>query len=389
MAKTFFSAPAISTPTTSSVVYTRKRWVRKNADSRVARCLSGIASTAAAHAALGHLARDVRPGQDARRMTGQHLLDDLRHPHVGALFEPLDEGHHRHPRPQFSAQLGKHSSETMGGHAHDDDVGAVGGLREVGGGAQGVAQDDIIAEAAAVAVMSLAVASERTHCSVGPRRAQIEATVVPHEPPSGTTILDNNFGFALLSCHGDQCIADTRDLEAVHQLRAVCPTDEVETNDLWAGDFGPYPRHAMCRIVKGRFDTRRNHVQTRWLRPGFRVAVCGCSRGVGWVAGHRVCRWRSSTGQPAGKGGGDDTAGRDVPRGPNLRPGPAAQWPDAFSVWRRFDFPLRGNLDLHRFRRQSRRLGGDGRSLRRSGERKRVDTQKCGEYVYESVSRLA
>ncbi|EUA20594.1 hypothetical protein I552_6854 [Mycobacterium xenopi 3993] len=28
-------------------------------------------------------------------------------------------------------------------------------------------------------LMSLATSAERTHCSVGPRRAQIEATVVP------------------------------------------------------------------------------------------------------------------------------------------------------------------------------------------------------------------
>ena len=41
--------------------------------------------------ALGHLAGDVRSGQDACRMAGQHLLDDLRHPHVGALLEPLDQ----------------------------------------------------------------------------------------------------------------------------------------------------------------------------------------------------------------------------------------------------------------------------------------------------------
>ncbi|COW93237.1 Uncharacterised protein [Mycobacterium tuberculosis] len=48
MAKTFLRAPAVSTPTTSSVVYTRKRRVRNIADSRVARCWSGMASTAAA-----------------------------------------------------------------------------------------------------------------------------------------------------------------------------------------------------------------------------------------------------------------------------------------------------------------------------------------------------
>src|SRR6201999_426355 len=35
-------------------------------------------------------------------------------------------------------------------------------------------------------LMSLAVSSERTHCSVGPRRAQMDATVVPQEPPPRT-----------------------------------------------------------------------------------------------------------------------------------------------------------------------------------------------------------
>src|SRR6185312_15962021 len=36
-------------------------------------------------------------------------------------------------------------------------------------------------------LMSLAVSSERTHCNVGPRLAQMEATVVPQEPPPRTT----------------------------------------------------------------------------------------------------------------------------------------------------------------------------------------------------------
>jgi hypothetical protein len=35
--------------------------------------------------------------------------------------------------------------------------------------------------------MSSAVSAERTHCTVGPRRAQMEATVVPQDPPPSTT----------------------------------------------------------------------------------------------------------------------------------------------------------------------------------------------------------
>ena len=49
--------------------------------------------------ALGDLAGDVRPGEDSRRVAGQHLVDDLAHPHVGALLEALHQRHHRHPRP--------------------------------------------------------------------------------------------------------------------------------------------------------------------------------------------------------------------------------------------------------------------------------------------------
>src|SRR5262249_61613408 len=45
--------------------------------------------------------------------------------------------------------------------------------------------------------MSLAVSSERTHCSVGPRRAQMDATVVPQEPPPRTTTLGSRFSTAM------------------------------------------------------------------------------------------------------------------------------------------------------------------------------------------------
>ena len=40
-------------------------------------------------------------------MAGQHLVDDLAHPVVGALLEALDQRHHRHPRPQLLGQLGR------------------------------------------------------------------------------------------------------------------------------------------------------------------------------------------------------------------------------------------------------------------------------------------
>ena len=43
--------------------------------------------------------------------------------------------------------------------------------------------------AAGFVLMSSAVSSERTHCSVGPRLAQMDATVVPQDPPPRTTTL--------------------------------------------------------------------------------------------------------------------------------------------------------------------------------------------------------
>src|SRR5947209_9745348 len=46
-------------------------------------------------------------------------------------------------------------------------------------------------------LMSLAVSSERTHCSVGPRRAQMEATVVPQEPPPRTTTFGSRIAAAM------------------------------------------------------------------------------------------------------------------------------------------------------------------------------------------------
>src|SRR5882757_3332808 len=45
--------------------------------------------------------------------------------------------------------------------------------------------------------MSLAVSSERTHCRVGPRRAQMDATVVPQEPPPKTTTFGSRITAAM------------------------------------------------------------------------------------------------------------------------------------------------------------------------------------------------
>jgi hypothetical protein len=45
--------------------------------------------------------------------------------------------------------------------------------------------------------MSSAVSLERTHCSVGVRRAQMDATVVPHEPPPKTTTFGSRIAAAM------------------------------------------------------------------------------------------------------------------------------------------------------------------------------------------------
>jgi hypothetical protein len=140
--------PAISTPVTSSG---RVHAESPGADSRVAKCWSGIVSTAAAPEPAATSRAMFGPARMPAGWPGSSssMICDIRI--LVPCSSPLTR-HHRHPRPQFLAQLGEHASETVRGHAHDDDVGAVGGLDEVGGGAQRVAQDDVIAEVAAVAV---------------------------------------------------------------------------------------------------------------------------------------------------------------------------------------------------------------------------------------------
>src|SRR5690242_2712117 len=77
--------------------------------------------------------------------------------------------------------------------------------------------------------MSSAVSSERTHCNVGPRLAQIDATVVPQDPPPRTTTLGSR-------CAGAMPIS-------VGPTAAVSPVvDElqcdVEVGTLQHGDHG-------------------------------------------------------------------------------------------------------------------------------------------------------
>ena len=152
---------------------------------------------------LGDLTGDVGPGQDSGRVTGQHLVDDLAHPVVGALLEALDQRHHRHPRAQFAGQLGQHVAESVGRHPHDDDVGAFGGFGEVGGGAQGVRQFDLVAEVLRIAVVLVDVVGGLLRAHPLQRRAAPGADG-GHGGAPGSAPEDDDFGFALCRCHGDQ-----------------------------------------------------------------------------------------------------------------------------------------------------------------------------------------
>ena len=102
------------------------------------RCWSGIASTAAAAYPSATSRAMFGPARMPAGWPGQHLVDDLAHPVVGALLETLHQRHHRHPRPQLLGEFGQHAAEAVRRHAHHDHVGTISGLGEVGGGFQGV-----------------------------------------------------------------------------------------------------------------------------------------------------------------------------------------------------------------------------------------------------------
>ena len=106
-------------------------------------------------------------------MTQQHLVDDL----LIRMFVPCSR-----PLTRLTTGAGRgspaefvqHSAEPVRGYAHHDDVGAVGGLREISCCGESFGQFCFVAQVAQLVrwflLMSSAVSCERTHCSVGPRR---------------------------------------------------------------------------------------------------------------------------------------------------------------------------------------------------------------------------
>src|SRR5271166_6511597 len=101
--------------------------------------------------------------------------------------------------------------------------------------------------------MSLAVSSERTHCSVGPRRAQMDATVVPQEPPPRTTTLGSRFsadmGISVLHIWRLRRPREGLDNALRSSSHGAGPVSDagLRTNYLSAWDFGPYSWHGTCR----------------------------------------------------------------------------------------------------------------------------------------------
>ena len=193
-------------------------------------------------------------------MPGQHLVDDLAHPHVGALLEALDQADHRDPGPQFGGEVLEHTAEAVAGHTHDDDVGAVGGLAEIGGGAQGFRQLHLVAEVAGVAVVVVDVVGGllRAHPLQGRHAAGTDGC---DGGAPGASAEHDDFGFAAVRCHGDQGIA------GVGCSRGV-----------WRGGFRT--GSPATRRVHGRRGVAahagQSHIRTGQARI---VRFCVCSRG--------------------------------------------------------------------------------------------------------------
>ena len=98
-------------------------------------------------------------------------------------------------------------------------------------------------------LMSSAVSWERTHCRVGPRREQMDATVVPQEPPPSTTTLGSRrsgvMGFRVMA--GVGC-----------------------SRGVWRGGFRP-GIFRPCALFKTRprgwFALRRPGAKSHWIGP--------------------------------------------------------------------------------------------------------------------------
>ena len=108
MAITFLVAPAISQPTTSVPVYTRKVRVCSIAWTSRGEGLVGQRDHGGRRLTLGHLPGQVRSAEHAGRFRRGHFGHHLGHPEVGAGLDPLGQADHRRP----GARGGARSSST-------------------------------------------------------------------------------------------------------------------------------------------------------------------------------------------------------------------------------------------------------------------------------------
>ena len=164
IAITFFSAPAISQPTTSGFVYTRKVTVMNRSWSAAAVTGSIIATTDAAgwpaatsRARFGPVSTPMR----SRRWPGEHVGGDLGHAQVRRLLDALGEADARAPRARTTVRdVSEHGAQPVGRHAEDEDVGVGARRLQVAGRVERGRQRDA-GQVARVLVVAIDVLGER------------------------------------------------------------------------------------------------------------------------------------------------------------------------------------------------------------------------------------
>ena len=126
MAMTFFTAPPISQPTTSALVYTRNVGPVSRCCTAAAASRVGEGHRRCRRVAGDHLAGQVRSGEHADRARtdcGEHVGEDLGHPQPGAGLDPLGHADHDCVRSDRVARLGHDRAQVLRRYCHHDDVG--------------------------------------------------------------------------------------------------------------------------------------------------------------------------------------------------------------------------------------------------------------------------
>ena len=194
---TFLNTPPSSQPTTSSLVYTRNS---VGAEQLLQRLGHGrvVHGEHRRGGGTGHdLLGQVRSGEHAGRVAGQHLVDDLGHAQAGAELEALGEAHDRHPRPDVGRRpRASVCAERLRRHAHHHHVGRCRAPRRArwSPAAPGAARQSgryrllrCCSLISSHGVRPSGPTASWVRCA-----AQRWATVVPHEPPPRTaTLIDD------------------------------------------------------------------------------------------------------------------------------------------------------------------------------------------------------